>query len=157
MQARRCIDPETARAGAQIARQTISRIENGHRMPDPWVQQALAQALGVTVGELLDEPPAFGQAWDVMAPPVSLAARDFAVRVDGLPEALRGRLLAVLGELLDVFSGDGLQAVSEPERELLALYGRLPEAERLALLAQVQERIAQRATGSLAADAAQSG
>ncbi len=40
--------------GKVLARETMSRIENGHRPPDLWVLSAIAQALGLTPGEILD-------------------------------------------------------------------------------------------------------
>ncbi|OQA43186.1 MAG: Helix-turn-helix domain protein [Chloroflexi bacterium ADurb.Bin325] len=84
--------------GKVLARETMSRIENGHRPPDLWVLSAIAQALGLTPGEILDGVEA--------GPPA--------------PSPLRQNLAAPLNALLDAlltaFEGVGL---SENERELL--------------------------------------
>ena len=48
IEARRFLTPEK-----RLARETISRLEMGHHLPDLWVLQAIAAALEVGVEELL--------------------------------------------------------------------------------------------------------
>lgn len=119
-----------------LARETMSRIENGHRPPDWWVLNALAQALGTTAGDLIDGAPgeeltapgtAAADAGDVPPRPTSWTNRyrsgDLAglvERLELLPRGLRDEIVARLAALLDVL----LNAVenvglSENERELL--------------------------------------
>lgn len=47
----------TTAAGHTVARSTISHLESGDRSPLPPVLKSLADALGVKVDDLLDEPP----------------------------------------------------------------------------------------------------
>ncbi len=106
--------------GKVLARETMSRIENGHRPPDLWVLSAIAQALGLTPGEILDGVEAGPPA---PSPPASGPSADIGglvERLELLPAALRQNLAAPLNALLDAlltaFEGVGL---SENERELL--------------------------------------
>jgi len=144
MQARRHIGADGASKNARLAAETISRIENGHRKPDPWVQQALAAALGVSVGYLVaGESPVLAEG----APALPAEVADLAARLGALPDALRARLLPVFAGLVALFSADGLDGLSERERLLLTSYAQLPETDQETVL-EVAEQMAaaQRAT-----------
>ncbi len=106
--------------GKVLARETMSRIENGHRPPDLWVVSAIAQAMGLTPGEIIDAAGAEPYALRPGAGSQATGVAGLLDRLELLPADLRADLTARLSALLDVlltaFEEAGL---SENERELL--------------------------------------
>lgn len=106
--------------GKVLARETMSRIENGHRPPDLWVVAAIAQAMGLTSGEIIDGAEADLSVLRAHAGEPSTGVTGLVERLELLPAEIRLELTARLSALLDVllgaFEGVGL---SENERELL--------------------------------------
>jgi len=106
--------------GKVLARETMSRIENGHRPPDLWVLSAIAQALGISPGEIIDAPEVEPSAPRLRTGEPATDVAGLVERLELLPAGLRqdltGRLSALLDVLLTAFESIGL---SENERELL--------------------------------------
>ena len=111
---------ELARA-ARLSPGAVSRIEHGEREPGSGTLAAIARALGVELGELMDGPRAPGLAlvWATAAPEaragldqpapepdqtVLQAIQALAQRMPYIPPGGRQRILAVIMALLD---GDG--------------------------------------------------
>jgi transcriptional regulator with XRE-family HTH domain len=106
--------------GKVLARETMSRIENGHRPPDLWVVSAIAQAMGLTSGEIIDGAETEPLALRLRVGEQPSGVAGLVERLELLPAEIRLELTAGLSALLDVlltaFEGIGL---SENERELL--------------------------------------
>jgi transcriptional regulator with XRE-family HTH domain len=115
-----------------LARETISRIENGHRPPDMWVVEACASALGVTPDVLFSEdaPPApvrssaqlfINEAQPAYAP-LTREVAQLAARLNRLPAAPRAKIVAAFAAVVELTEG---QPLSE---ELAAAAAEAPSA-----------------------------
>ena len=129
IEARRFLTPEK-----RLARETISRLEMGHHLPDLWVLQAIAAALEVGVEELLraeatpdgdlssDEARAGQTSW-------AREVKDLAERLNSLPAGARAHAVEIFDRVLDLI-GVRAEEVS-PALEDAALAGQVERLVRL--------------------------
>jgi tetratricopeptide (TPR) repeat protein len=111
---------QTQLGGPEATVSYVSRIESGHRRPDPRVLDAFAERLGVSVEELLDGPPAVNEQETKLAVDFVALSLELGDAADALAQAerlladpdvpgsfaerlgfLRGRALESLGRLDD--------------------------------------------------------
>ena len=134
---------------AQLARETISRLENNRRPPDLWVLEACAAALGVGVDDLLRaETPAAARALVAEAEPVYEAPlADLAARITALPTQTQERIIGLVSGVLDVVEAGVGAAVDPLRQQMLAILDQLDTAEAAAVLRYIQQVTAERQAG----------
>jgi transcriptional regulator with XRE-family HTH domain len=138
IEARRFLTPEK-----RLARETISRLEMGHHLPDLWVLQAIAAALEVGVEELLRaEATPVGDlvSAEVRAgqTPWAREVKDLAERLNSLPAGARAQAVEIFDRMLDLIDERVAEvgaALEDPNgadqvQRLVRLLDSLPEARR---------------------------
>ena len=144
VQARRYIP-----AGKMFARETLSRIENGRNKPDFWIVEALANALGVEITDLVDETQGAALGSDWPADVVTIAER-----LGELPDETRARAVSAVSGLLDAIEAEIYAGLSAKKRQIVDYFDDLDEADQEAVLQQVLDML--RRAGGDAPSGAQS-
>jgi transcriptional regulator with XRE-family HTH domain len=140
-------------AGKKLARETLSRIENGQERVDLWVLEACAAALDVGVDDLLRGDPAHisdlvgNEAMPVYTPDVA----ELAARLSDLPAARRAQAIDVMNGVLDL----GAEADGEDEgessafiRQLATYVDDLNEDDQQFVLEQIRDLKRRRASAA---------
>lgn len=138
--------------GASLARETISRIENGHRPPDLWVLEACAKALGVGVDALLreDTPPTSGMLIAEDRPSYTTDIDVIAAQLSRLPAARRAQAIDAISGVLGL-AIEAETTAAEPEedprqadrrRRLFRLFDQLSDEDLEKWIARIQHEAA---------------
>ena len=135
-----------------MARETISRIENGHRPPDLWVLEACAKALGVGVDALLreDTPPTSGMLIAEDRPSYTTDIDVIAAQLSRLPAARRAQAIDAISGVLGL-AIEAETTAAEPEedprqadrrRRLFRLFDQLSDEDLEKWIARIQHEAA---------------
>jgi transcriptional regulator with XRE-family HTH domain len=97
-----------------LARCTLSRLENGHRVPGTGIMRAIAEALGVSLEYLLGADE--GGRGDAPAPSTAYVTQ-VRGRLDRLPPGVQRRAAGLLNDLLDMLEVERWAEQAQKTRE----------------------------------------
>lgn len=129
--------------GKKLARETLSRIENGQERVDLWILEACAAALNVDIGDLLRDDPVRLEilANNEVARPAPDVA-ELAARLSALPAARRAQAIDVINGVLDFGAEADEEVEEEPSafiRQLATYVADLNEDDQQFVLEQIRD------------------